>query len=145
MRGKDISDSINFKARAGRGVCSAVSSVSDLAERGIADNQKKNALNNQEIRIVVQGFIEMGRNVAPETLEVHPKERQTPHSQLCFLAMPICVADCDSFFITLMTKTKTMALATVPAMGLRCTGDSRYDDVHLKVSIGSEIGLLHDL
>ena len=90
MRGKDITNSANFKARAGRGVCSVVSRVSDLAARGIADNQKNNSHNNQEIRIAVQGFIEMGRNVAPEILEFHRKERQTPHSQFCLLELSLC-------------------------------------------------------
>ena len=116
MRGRDISNSGNFKARAGSGVCLAVSRVSDLAAGGIAVNQKNNENNNQEIRAVWQGFIKMVRDVAPETLEFERKEEQTPHSQFCLLELSLCVAPLWVKFVFFAMMTKKMAMAAMTAM-----------------------------
>ena len=98
MRGKDMSNSKNLNLRAGRGVCSVVRKVSDLAERGIADNQKNYAHGNHRNE----------SKFGSETFEFHRKmgKLRIRHGQRLWLLKNMRKSSCGAL--------KNSSLAGIP-------------------------------
>ena len=76
MRCEDLPDRRDLEVGAGLRLCPIQSREADLTASRVAHNHENDTSKNQKIRKSSHVFVEMGRQVPPEVLEVHGNEHR---------------------------------------------------------------------